>query len=107
MDDSRHAAGTRPAPTPDRCPWCASEALGGDYCPYHNPGAPMALQIPADTLVVFTDDAGTEYRCQTVRLGHTDREVRAVAYRWACKQVAEGAWMPHGELAFRSIGPLL
>lgn len=66
-----------------------------------------ALQIPADTLVTFLDDAGTEYRCQTLRLGHTNAEVAAVAYRWACRQVAEGAWTPHGCLRFRRIGGIL
>lgn len=63
--------------------------------------------VPADTLVAFTDDAGTEYRCQTMRLGHTDAEVTAVAYRWACKQVAEGEWAPHGCLRFLRIAGIL
>lgn len=67
----------------------------------------MSLQVPADTVVTFTDDAGTEYRCQTVRLGHPDQAVIAVAYRWACKQVSEGEWSPHGQLRFRSIGRVI
>lgn len=65
------------------------------------------LQAPADTLVAFTDDAGTEYRCQTLRLGHTDTEVIAVAYRWACQRVALGEWHPHGCLRFLRIGGIL
>ena len=67
----------------------------------------MTLKVPADTVVVFADDAGTEYRCQTLRLGHTDREVIAVAYRWACWHVAEGEWRPHGCLRYVRVGGVL
>lgn len=57
-----------------------------------------------DTLVVFVDVAGTEYPVALPRAGHSDADVRSVAYRWACKQIADGVWKPHGELRFRSIG---
>lgn len=60
-------------------------------------------QIP-DTLVVFVDEAGTEHPVAIPRQDHTNAEVRTVAYRWACKQIAEGVWRPAGCLAFRSIG---
>jgi len=69
------------------------------------PAPPGRALAPADTLVTFTDGAGVEYPVAVPRQGHTNREVRAVAYRWACKQVAEGVWRPHGELRFRSVGP--
>lgn len=64
---------------------------------------PEADPIP-DTLVIFIDDAGTEYPVAIPRLGHTNREVRTVAYRWACRQVADGVWTPYGDLHYRSIG---
>lgn len=61
----------------------------------------MSPQPPArDTVVAFVDDSGREYRVALPRDGHTDREVRTVAYRWACKKIAEGEWSPHGELTY-------
>lgn len=71
------------------------------------PTPPRVIALPADTVVTFEDAAGAEYRCQTLRMGHTDGDVIAVAYRWACKQVAEGEWMPHGCLQYVRIGALL
>lgn len=64
-------------------------------------------KLEQDTLVVFVDGADTEYPVALPRQGHTDTEVRAVAYRWACRQVAEGAWTPYREMRFRSIGGVL
>lgn len=61
---------------------------------------------PADTVVIFTDHE-REYRVAVPRQGHTDGEVRMVAYRWCCKQVAEGEWTPRGELRYLSMAPLL
>lgn len=61
------------------------------------------MQANADTLVVFTDDAGAEYPVALPRLGHSDRDVRTVAYRWACRQIAAGEWRPHGELRYRAL----
>jgi len=55
--------------------------------------------------VVFADDLGIEYRVELPREGHSDREVRAVAYRIACQQIAAGKYHPHGELRYVSIGP--
>jgi hypothetical protein len=55
---------------------------------------------PPDTLVIFRDRTDVEYVCAVHRLGHTDSEVRAVAYRWACGKIANGDWHPHGELRF-------
>lgn len=57
-----------------------------------------------EVIVVFVDDAGAECRVSVPRQGHTDTEVRMVAYRWACKQIAEGNWHPHGELRFQRLG---
>lgn len=57
-----------------------------------------------DTLVTFVDHTGKEYPVALPRQGHTDSGVRSVAYRWACRQVAEGTWRPAGELRFLSIG---
>jgi hypothetical protein len=65
---------------------------------------PTAHQLPPDVIVYFADDAGTEYACASWRLGHTDREVRAVAYRWACEKIAAAEWHPHGELHYVRIG---
>lgn len=62
---------------------------------------------PQDTVVTFVDDAGTEYPVALPRAGHTNAEVCIVAYRWACHQVAEGAWRPHGEIHYLRIGSLL
>lgn len=58
-----------------------------------------------DTLVVFEDRAGTEYPVAIPRQGHTDAEVCAVAYRWACRQIADGVWRPHGVIDLLRIGP--
>lgn len=66
-----------------------------------------APKLVQDTLVVFEDYAGTEYPVALPRSGHTDAEVRSVAYRWACHQIAEGAWKPHGELRYVRIGGVL
>lgn len=63
--------------------------------------APPPVQ---DTIVVFADAAATEYPVALPRQRRTDFEVRAVAYRWACKQIADGVWTPYGELRYRSIG---
>lgn len=63
----------------------------------------MTSVVP-DTLCVFIDDAGVEYRFSVPRLGHTDREVRAVAYRWICKQIADGKAQPYGEVTFVRLG---
>jgi hypothetical protein len=65
-------------------------------------GDPRTVQ--PDTLVVFADGDGVEYVCAIPRLGHTDREVRAVAYRWACQKIADAEWPVHGELRFVRIG---
>lgn len=62
----------------------------------------MAEAVP-DTCVVFADDAGTEHPVAIPRLGHTNAEVRFVAYRWACHQVATGVWTPTGELRYRRL----
>lgn len=64
----------------------------------------MDTPMVQDVVVTFVDAAGTEYPVAIGREGHTDAEVRSVAYRWACHQVAEGVWRPHGELRYRSIG---
>lgn len=58
-----------------------------------------------DTVVIFVDDAGVEYAVASWRLGHTDREVRAVAYRWACHKIDTAEWHPYGEIRFRSLRP--
>lgn len=60
-------------------------------------------QVVPDAAVIFTDDAGTSYACALPRLGHTNREVRAVAYRWACQKIADGDWQPYGELHYLRI----
>jgi hypothetical protein len=60
-----------------------------------------------DTLVTFVDDAGTEYPVAIPRLAHTNREVRTVAYRWACRQIAEGVWTPYGDLHYLKVGATL
>lgn len=56
--------------------------------------------MDTDTRVTFTDEAGIEWTVDIPRQGHTDREVRTVAYRWACKQIASGEWRPYGELRY-------
>lgn len=63
-------------------------------------------RVEADTLVTFVDEVGTEHSIAVPRLGHTDREVRHVAYCMACKNVAELTWKPVGELRFRRLGAL-
>lgn len=57
-----------------------------------------------EVIVVFVDDADAECRVSVPRQGHTDRDVVTVAYRWACKQIAEGNWHPHGEIRFQRLG---
>lgn len=66
----------------------------------HPTGFPLLAQ---DTVVTFEDDANSTYPVAIPRQGHTDREVRAVAYRWACKLVSEGTWKPYGELRYVGI----
>lgn len=62
--------------------------------------------VPADTEVIFVDEAGNEYVAKTVRAGHTKREARAVAYRWLCMCIAQGKISPVGELHYRGQGPI-
>lgn len=64
-------------------------------------------QLVQDHVVTFVDEVGTSYPVALPRDGHTDREVRTVAFRWACKCVAEGDWRPHGELVFLSLKRVL
>lgn len=67
-------------------------------------GVMAANPLVADTLVVFVDDHGTEYPVALPRHGHANREVRAVAYRWACQEIARGKWRPWGELRYLRMG---
>jgi hypothetical protein len=53
--------------------------------------------------VVLLDAVETPYHVDVPRDGHTDNEVRSVAYRWACKEIAEGKLRPAGELRFARI----
>lgn len=69
--------------------------------------AAAAPGFAPDTLVVFVDADSVEYPVAIPRQGHTDREVQTVAFRWACRQVAEGVWRPRGELAFLRLGRLV
>lgn len=64
-----------------------------------------ANPLIADTVVVFVDAIGMEYPVALPHHGHTNREVRAVAYRWACQEVASGKWRPAGELRYLRMGP--
>jgi hypothetical protein len=69
--------------------------------------SPTILSGPAvnDTIATFLDGEGGEFTVALSRSGHTDWEVRSVAYRWACHKVASGDWQPHGELCFLNLRP--
>jgi hypothetical protein len=74
---------------------------------HHMGGSMTGPPSVPDTLVIFTDAVNAEFRVMLPRDGHTDADVRTVAYRWACKQVADGVMKPYRELVYRSIGSTL
>lgn len=107
---AKHTRATRPSTTAAGTRHNRLRREGGEATQQindHTEAIMPAKPLEQDTLVVFTDRTGTEYPVALPRVGHTDLEVRAVAYRWACREIAMGHWKPVGELRYRSIGGAL